>query len=367
MLRDEVLDNAVSTYAFKFSSKWWDAETGWSYYGRRYYDARMGRFVGRDPIGEEGGINLYAFVRNNPVDRWDMLGMEDPVTFDPFEYLASLPENLRNDLQLRLATNTGLADWFFGGQGSYFDDEGDEMNLGNLFGDGSMNLMYDGIASGTIDSFGVSNAMIAGRQLDLLAEAARNLQVPNSGGLAAIGKASQFGTGTLLKPGAVPEVDAMLTNDNVVNQLGVLYGLNQNYGIQQNGGNVSVTEFFATINGTSATSNTLYGNTITLSSTDFDAGGWTASVTPRFTMVDLTAVAHTHPINGVPSDGHDFAFQLPVLSSSGVWSIIVTPSNVYFTGPQQGQYYYLPASDFINAGKANNTTVTIPAQPLPGP
>ncbi|MBE7539520.1 MAG: RHS repeat-associated core domain-containing protein [Opitutaceae bacterium] len=74
MLRYEVLDNAVSTYAFKFSTRWRDAETGWSYYGRRYYDARMGRFVGRDPIGEEGGINLYEVkpkgsVRTSCIDR----------------------------------------------------------------------------------------------------------------------------------------------------------------------------------------------------------------------------------------------------------------------------------------------------------
>ncbi|MBE7537134.1 MAG: RHS repeat-associated core domain-containing protein [Opitutaceae bacterium] len=74
MLRDEVLDNAVSTYAFKFSTKWRDAETGWSYYGRRHYDARNGRFIGRDPIGEKGGINLYGFTGNNGVSRWDTLG-----------------------------------------------------------------------------------------------------------------------------------------------------------------------------------------------------------------------------------------------------------------------------------------------------
>ncbi|MBP7141261.1 MAG: RHS repeat-associated core domain-containing protein [Opitutaceae bacterium] len=74
ILRDDVLDNAASTFAFKFSTKWRDAETGWSNYGRRYYDSRSGRFIGRDPIAEEGGINLYAFCGNSPVDRWDRLG-----------------------------------------------------------------------------------------------------------------------------------------------------------------------------------------------------------------------------------------------------------------------------------------------------
>ena len=46
-----------------------------SYYGRRYYDPRNGRFVGRDPIEEKGGLNLYAIVGNNSVNRWDVLGM----------------------------------------------------------------------------------------------------------------------------------------------------------------------------------------------------------------------------------------------------------------------------------------------------
>jgi len=49
--------------------------SGVRYYGRRYYDPKDGRFVGRDPIAEKGGLNLYAFVANNVVNGWDYLGM----------------------------------------------------------------------------------------------------------------------------------------------------------------------------------------------------------------------------------------------------------------------------------------------------
>lgn len=42
--------------------------------GRRYYDPGKGRFVGRDPIEEQGGLNLYGFCGNNGVNRWDVLG-----------------------------------------------------------------------------------------------------------------------------------------------------------------------------------------------------------------------------------------------------------------------------------------------------
>lgn len=35
----------------------------------------LGRFINRDPIEEQGGHNLYAFVGNNAINRWDYLGM----------------------------------------------------------------------------------------------------------------------------------------------------------------------------------------------------------------------------------------------------------------------------------------------------
>lgn len=48
--------------------------------GRRYYSPSQGRFLGRDPIEEAGGLNLYGFVTNNPSNRWDLLGMSDGVS-----------------------------------------------------------------------------------------------------------------------------------------------------------------------------------------------------------------------------------------------------------------------------------------------
>jgi len=43
--------------------------------GHRYYNPTLGRFLGRDEIGEKGGFHLYAFCRNNAVNGWDKLGM----------------------------------------------------------------------------------------------------------------------------------------------------------------------------------------------------------------------------------------------------------------------------------------------------
>lgn len=52
-----------------------DTETGLYYYRSRHYDAETGRFVQPDPIGIQGGLNLYAYVKNNPVNLLDPLGL----------------------------------------------------------------------------------------------------------------------------------------------------------------------------------------------------------------------------------------------------------------------------------------------------
>jgi len=60
---------------FRFSTKYHDDETGLVYYGFRYYSPELGRWINRDPLGELGGMNLYAFVGNNPVIYSDPLGL----------------------------------------------------------------------------------------------------------------------------------------------------------------------------------------------------------------------------------------------------------------------------------------------------
>ncbi len=62
-------------FAFRFSTKYFDVETGLSYYGYRYYSPESGRWLNRDPIGERGGVNLYGFCANNSIDRVDSLGL----------------------------------------------------------------------------------------------------------------------------------------------------------------------------------------------------------------------------------------------------------------------------------------------------
>ncbi|TVR49598.1 MAG: RHS repeat-associated core domain-containing protein [Puniceicoccaceae bacterium] len=45
------------------------------YLGYRFYNSRTGRFINRDPIEERGGLNLYAHVHGDVINRWDRLGL----------------------------------------------------------------------------------------------------------------------------------------------------------------------------------------------------------------------------------------------------------------------------------------------------
>jgi RHS repeat-associated protein len=61
---------------FTFSTKRLDPATGLVYYGYRYYLPNLARWLTRDPIGEEGGVNLYGFVNQDPVSLVDPLGLK---------------------------------------------------------------------------------------------------------------------------------------------------------------------------------------------------------------------------------------------------------------------------------------------------
>jgi RHS repeat-associated protein len=65
---------AAAQVRLRFSTKYEDAETGWVYYGHRFYDPIPGRWLSRDPLEEQGGLNLYAFANNNAPNYYDVDG-----------------------------------------------------------------------------------------------------------------------------------------------------------------------------------------------------------------------------------------------------------------------------------------------------
>jgi len=79
----------VASNPFRFSTKYTDPDTGLLYYGYRHYSPSLGRWLSRDPIGEDGGANLYGFVGNDPANGVDSFG-DRPI--DVIKAIAS-PDN----------------------------------------------------------------------------------------------------------------------------------------------------------------------------------------------------------------------------------------------------------------------------------
>ena len=65
--------------AYAFTGREYDSETGLYYYRARYYDPEAGRFIGKDPIGFEGGDkNQFGYVANNVINHIDPSGLINP-------------------------------------------------------------------------------------------------------------------------------------------------------------------------------------------------------------------------------------------------------------------------------------------------
>jgi len=69
----------LTSNVMRFSSKPWigfqgAATSGLYYYGYRFYDPYLQRWILRDPLEEAGGNNLYCFVSNNPLTGSDGYG-----------------------------------------------------------------------------------------------------------------------------------------------------------------------------------------------------------------------------------------------------------------------------------------------------
>jgi RHS repeat-associated protein len=90
----------------RFASKEMHLSSGLYDFGARWYDPFLQRWLTEDPLGEAGGLNLYQFVGNDPLNRVDPWGWEDVLLY------AREPLTAAEVKALGLATVEGL-DWLW--------------------------------------------------------------------------------------------------------------------------------------------------------------------------------------------------------------------------------------------------------------
>ena len=76
---DEDVDNNGITFSLshRFPGQYYDEETGLNYNWHRFYNTETGRYISPDPIGLNGGINLYGYSSEDPFNRIDPDGLKD--------------------------------------------------------------------------------------------------------------------------------------------------------------------------------------------------------------------------------------------------------------------------------------------------
>jgi hypothetical protein len=78
-------------------------------YGFRYYDPKTGRWLGRDPIGERGGANLYGFVGNDGANQIELLGLCEVGEKRNMHVVAWYRGDFTREEMKKLERNTALA------------------------------------------------------------------------------------------------------------------------------------------------------------------------------------------------------------------------------------------------------------------
>lgn len=93
----------------RYSGKERDA-TGLYYYGLRYYQPWVGRWLSADPAGTVDGLNLFGFVKNNPLNYVDDDGASaKDIALDAFDAILVVRKSAKKNLGIYRMSNTEVS------------------------------------------------------------------------------------------------------------------------------------------------------------------------------------------------------------------------------------------------------------------
>ena len=82
----EVAADTGTTTRLRLAGQQYDQATRLYFMRARYYDPALGRFLSEDPIGISGGLNLYAYAGNDPVNKADPAGTSEECRLVLYQY-----------------------------------------------------------------------------------------------------------------------------------------------------------------------------------------------------------------------------------------------------------------------------------------
>lgn len=97
-----------------FQSKYLDPESGLYYFYHRYYHPTNGRFINEDPMGLNGGINLFDFVKNDSLNYLDPFGLKcESVNSELLGIRVKIQKYKKNRIKprLKLIFKLSIANW----------------------------------------------------------------------------------------------------------------------------------------------------------------------------------------------------------------------------------------------------------------
>jgi RHS repeat-associated protein len=72
----KIASSGSLTNPLQYAGREFDNESSLYYYRARYYDPTTGKFLSEDPLRFSGGMNFYAYVKNDPADLADPYGLK---------------------------------------------------------------------------------------------------------------------------------------------------------------------------------------------------------------------------------------------------------------------------------------------------